>query len=300
MKRIILICLCFVFLFIISSCKSTEEADLPKETAPETENLELDKEIAENYTNEVISYEDFYSFYEDYPSREIGQGYTVKLNPTYYEIVKSVGSTGVNTSDEMYRYEWALDDGRYLYALFFETEYKAGQIPPDSEASRIVVLKYSMNDNKIKNSYGTYAEYLFDTFYEKRFDTYANFVSWFGYRNIPEPEEKFVRNSNQANIDRIWRECFDVPVDKIKALNVKAGMSLDDVRVWLNSTGNSSSSMNQWWWKVDEDFYLKVDIGYVLGEGNTVKDTVIISVRYDSKKTLGEGDDFFLQDFFWM
>ena len=253
MKKLIILLLLCLFLVSCEGKNNSEKSDITEsetqvETESETERIDLNKEISENYTNKVVSYEAFMEFYEDYPCDTNNH----KNYPTYYELVKALDSTGINTSDNMYRYEWELDNGMYLHAYFLYTEYKAGELPIEISSYRIFIHRFSYNPEVIKQ-YRNYSQYLYDIYYHTRFNDYFSFVDWIEYADIPRMSNTKIYTDEE--VDRILEERIIRPVDKKAALSLKDGMTYREAVALLGSCGEEWSGIYVRW-KVDDNFYL--------------------------------------------
>ena len=277
--------------FALSSCglgkgDGGDETEAP-ETAEETVDVEaMNKELSE-YTNVVVSDEDVLSVMKMMNARRS------KLEdwPTYYEIVKMLGSTGKNTSKRMYRYEWEMEGGKYFEVIFLG-EYTTPTVPSDAQGGGERVCIFSKDFEKIRENYRTDAEYLYEIFYHTRFEDYPSFLSWFGCHNlpdddgvvyeIPDGENYYMYLSREA-----WEKFENVPVKKEKALALKSGMTLYEAICRLESRGDSSGSGNHHYWKTEDGFYVEVGV---------VRDPFIIQSTISSVKfydeEYGMNDDF--------
>ncbi len=292
-QKCIFVFIVFLSLFAMISCNKLQEFDMPEApTVTGAVEFDLDKEIAENYDNCTVSLENVYRL-KKIADERWEQFKDKREQLTYYEIVKLLGSTGKNTSELMYRYEWRVDDGRYLHARFWNVAYNQLNVPAETEIGVMYLDNYTLDQQIIESKYKYMAEYLYDSFYKLRYDTYTEFFEWFGYRNIPEIDKRVIEKPNKADYEEVWREYKNVPVDKAKALNIKEGMTLYEVMVRLCSFGESSGSGNCWEWKVDDDFYLFVTVIYKSEMADDLEAT-IGSIRYDYKE-YWERDDFLFE-----
>ena len=290
-KIIILLLLCLSLV----SCKEASlgksditENETQAETVAETESIDLNKEIAENYTNKVVSYETFMEFYEDYPC----DGFGLKENPTYYELVKALDSTGVNTSEIFYRYEWVLDNGKFLYAYFYLDEFDGKTPSVEYKADIITVQSYSVNPDNIKK-YNTYADYLYDVFYEKGY-VYHDFLNWLGAREIPE----YIGTQLTEEETKLCFEGFEKTiVSKSAALNIKEGMRLYEAVKMLGGMGEFDAAVNTVWWECEGDFY--VCAGLFNDESGGLEDCILTHISYKTKDTIGLAENAELIDIIW-
>ena len=248
--------------------------------------VDRDKEIAEKYTNKVASYDAFIEFYKGYPVDESGK----KESPTYYELVKALDSTGVNTSDSTYRYEWKLDNGMYLHAYFIFTEYKGGEVPAECRANDYIYIhRFSLDPDVISEQYSDYSHYLYDVYYKTRcnsytsydvsdlaFSSYDDFFAWFGFKEVPSADGLEIRSDDKT--ESIIENGTYVPVDKVAALNLKDGMTYRETVKLLGSAG-------QFWgtktvrWKVDDDFFVMAKYSE---NPDYNPDTVLHLIKYEN------------------
>jgi len=263
MKKIIIL-LMLLCLFLVSCEGKTEigksditESETQAGTESETESVDLNKEIAENYTNNVVALEKVQLLENMFQNSDNGNGLT------YYEIVKILESTGKNTSDIMYRYEWQVDDGRYYRVKFEEVTINNGKPLVYRIGSGNGLFDYSLDSEIISQKYKYWSEYLFDSYYKNEFSSYSSFLDWFGYRNIPEIEEYTFVNPTEQDIQRVVYGYANLPVDKKQLLNIKEGMTVYEVMDRLKSSGEFSASMIHITWKAEkEDFYMRVGTTY--------------------------------------
>ena len=233
------------------------ETDAP-ETAEETVDVEaMNKELSE-YSNVVVSDEDVLSVMKMMNARRS------KLEdwPTYYEIVKTLRSTGKNTSMRSYRYEWEMENGRYLVIRFW-ADYTSPNVSADVRGGMESIRVFSTDWERIREEYKTDAEYLYKTFFYTEFKEYHKFLDWLGCHNLPD-DDGVVYEIPDGEYDEYFNAAYykyeKVPVKKEKALALKEGMTLYEAICRLESRGDPSACGNYHSWKTDDGFYVSASI----------------------------------------
>ena len=235
------------------------ETDAP-ETAEETVDVEaMNKELSE-YSNVVVSDEDVLSVVKMMNARRS------KLEdwPTYYEVVKTLRSTGKNTSKRSYRYEWEMENGRYLVIRFW-TDYTSPNVSADARGGMESIRFFSTDLEKIREEYKTDAEYLYKTFFYTEFKEYHKFLDWLGCHNLPDDDGVVYEIPDGVEyyewfFPMAFHKYEDVPIKKEKALSLKEGMTLYEAICRLESRGDPSACGNFHSWKTDDGFYVSVAV----------------------------------------
>lgn len=290
-KLTLLSVFCIFIVFVLSACKHKENVSFVEETGFETADLE--KEIKESYSNTVVDIEkalEYKSEVDIIHEKGLNKE-NIKRLPTYYDVVKTLGSTGVNTSELIYRYEWELSDGRYLHINFYpdltkpSSVYEVVPILGDAVSSTFRIVNYTLNQAVIKEKYLNWSVYLYESFYKSRFESYSEFMNWFEYREVPEDTPKDIENPAKEELYDVSSEYPNISVEKKKALSIKEGMTLYEAILHLESYGCYPGGMTSGYWKVSDNFYLVVGID---GGGEHFLLNKISSISYEETCSVQE------------
>lgn len=232
------------------------ETDAP-ETAEETVDVEaMNKELSE-YSNVVVSDEDVLSV-----MKMLDRHSFEDRRPMYYEVVKTLRSTGKNTSKRSYRYEWEMENGRYLVIRFW-ADYTSLNVSADARGGMESIRVFSTDWERIREEYKTDAEYLYKTFFYTEFKEYHKFLDWLGCHNLPD-DDGVVYEIPDGEYDEYFNAAYykyeKVPVKKEKALALKEGMTLYEAICRLESSGDSNGSGLRHYWESDDGFYVSASI----------------------------------------
>ncbi|MBQ6703114.1 MAG: hypothetical protein IJN17_09205 [Clostridia bacterium] len=297
LKFFTLILLLSVLVFCLAACNDSYSSDFSEknstaETSVATEPAETDlnKEIDDNYINTVVSAEAALKLAEDKSG-----------GITYYEAVKLLGSTGKNTSDLMYRYEWQLDDGSFLHVRFILKKQsdglnailkQSGGKAPANAVGSFEIDGFTYDPERIKSDYPDYSTYLYESYYKSKYESYSDFLLWFGYKDIPETEEVKVTLPRPEALDYVALQTQypTIRTTMEKALNIKEGMTYYEAIVRLGAYGGFNSSMTGVYWKIpaeytsgNEDIYFKAFLG---GEGSFI-DQPLLELEFTTPEDLG-------------